>query len=82
MKKIILCAAILIFIASGVFAEFAPPQLRLTAPEKIHYDFIGDDLRLDVTVSGTTARLVFMVYTKDQAEGMAKNIQNGYLGWH
>ena len=82
MKKIILCAAILIFIASGVFADFVPPQLRLTAPEKIHYDFVGDPLRLDVTVSGTTARLVFMVYTKDKAEGMASNIQNGYLGWH
>jgi len=82
MKKIIVLFAVtLIFIASGVFADFVPPQLRISAPDKIQYEFIGDPLKFDVTVSGTTAQLVFLVYTKDKADQIP-DMQNGMLAWH
>jgi len=81
MKKTMVCFAILVLFASSVFAAFVPPQLRFSAPEKIQYEFDGTPLKFDVTVTGTPAQSVFLVYTKDKAADIV-NIQNGYLGWH
>jgi len=82
MKKILICAAALIFIVSNVFAaDFTPPQLRFSAPGRVYYGFTGDALRIDVTVTGTEASGLFLIYTKDKA-AQIKNVQNGYLGWH
>ena len=82
MKRITLATFIVLFLASAAFAaEFAPTLLKLSAPQAVHYDFDGSQLEIPVTVKGTPANTVFMVYTKGQADGIGP-IQNGYLGWH
>ena len=61
--------------------NWTPTRLTLTAPHEIYYDFDGEPLQFTVNVSGTPAKTVFCVFTKDQARNII-DIQNGYLGWH
>lgn len=81
MKKILLLVFTLMCVSSIAFAAFAPSLLKLTAEPEIQYDFDGSDIEIPVTVSGTDARLYFLVHTKDQAASIG-NVRNGYLGWH
>jgi len=69
-------------IASTVFAvDFAPTLLKFTAPATIQYNFDGSALNIPVSVKGTPASALFLVFTKDLAATMP-TIRNGYLGWH
>jgi len=82
MKKCIITVCVLVFAASSAFAvNFAPTLLKLSAPEMIQYAFDGSDLDIEVAVSGKDANLLFMVYTKGQADAIGL-VQNGFLGWH
>ena len=79
MKRIAFATLTVLFVASTVFAaDFAPTLLKLSALQVIHYDFDGSQLEIPVTVKGTPANTVFMVYTKGQADAIGP-IQNGYL---
>ncbi|MCE5250796.1 T9SS type A sorting domain-containing protein [bacterium] len=81
MKKFILIITLL-FVASTVFAaNFAPTVMKMSAASAIKYDFGGAKLDIPVKVTGTPAMAIFLVYTKDQANGI-NNVVNGYLGWH
>jgi len=82
MKKLLLLIVAVTFAAAPVFAaEFAPSLLKLSAEPVIQYDFDGSDLTIPVDVSGTTAGLIFCVFTRGQAANITSTI-NGYLGWH
>jgi len=61
--------------------NFAPTLLKLTAEPIIQYDFDGTNLSIPVQVSGTTASLLFLVFTRNQAANIPLT-QNGNLGWH
>ena len=58
-----------------------PQKLELTAPEVVQYEFDGSALELPITVTGTPARVFFLVFTKGKA-GEIGAVQNGFLGWH
>lgn len=62
-------------------APFSPTLLKLSAPSVVQYAFNGQNLSLPMTVSGTPANVVFLVFTKDKASSIRK-VTNGYLGWH
>ncbi len=82
MKKLLILGIAMLFAASSVFAaDFAPTLLKLSADPVIQYDFDGSELAIPVTVSGTTAGMIFAVYTKDQGDEVAETV-NGFLGWH
>jgi len=82
MKKIIALMLITMLATTAVFAaDFAPTLLKLSANPAVQYDFDGSTLDIPVTVSGQSAGLVFLVFTKDMALDIAP-VQNGYLGWH
>ena len=81
MKKVLMFAVLLVFVASMVYGqEWVPTKLDISAPETIVYNF-ENDLEFDVNITGTPAKTVFCVFTKNQADNIV-NIQNGYLGWH
>ena len=82
MKKFIMVVSLIVFFASNVFAaDFVPSTLTLSASDIIQYNFDGSNIDIPVTVSGTPALVVFVLFTKDKADEIV-NIQNGYLGWH
>jgi len=82
MKKVILACITLTVAVSVVFAaDFSPTMLKLSANSSIQYDFDGAELSIPLTVSGTSATVIFCVFTKGQAEKIGP-IRNGYLGWH
>lgn len=82
MKKQIPIVILLLLITSNVFAaDFCPTILKLTADPVIQYDFDGSDLSIPVQVSGTTAGIVFCVFTRGMAGEVTETI-NGFLGWH
>ena len=82
MKILTILIVFVVFSAGTVFADsFSPTQLKLSAPEFVHYNFDGDPLSLPLTVSGTAGTLVFGLFTKNMAEVVAP-VRNGYLGWH
>ena len=82
MKKIIALMLITMLATTAVFAAvFAPTLLKLSADPVVQYNFDGSNLDMPVTVSGQSAGLVFLVFTKDMAQDIAP-VQNGYLGWH
>ena len=60
---------------------FKPTILNLSSDDIIPYDFDGSILEIPLTVSGTPAECVFLVFTKDQGASI-HHVQNGYLGWH
>ena len=71
---------VLVFILIGTYAAaFSPTLLELSAPAQIEYK--GGALEFDVTVTGTPAHTIFMVFTKDQGSTISDTM-NGYLGWH
>ena len=72
----------MLFVATSAFAlDFNPTLLRLTAPQTIQYDFDGSKMDIPLTISGTPATVLYVVFTKDQAEqnGM---VTNGVNNWH
>lgn len=73
---------ILSIVATGAYAaNFIPNTMKLSAPNAVKYDFDGSTLEIPVTVTGTPAMVVFVLFTKDKASEII-NIQNGFLGWH
>jgi len=72
---------VFLFIGSYVLAEdFQPVTLNLSvANPNISYQ--GGALSFNVTVTGTPANVLFLVFTKDKG-GEISAVRNGYLGWH
>ncbi len=82
MRKIAVSLLIAMLIGSVSFAaDFAPTLLKLSADPIIQYDFGGSDLSIPVEVTGTTAGVIFCVYTRDKGAEIVQ-VQNGFLGWH
>ena len=82
MKKLLIFTVALILVASTAYAaDFAPTLLKLSAAPLIQYDFDGSDLSIPVTVSGTTAGVIFCVYPRNKGDEIGQ-VQNGFLGWH
>lgn len=75
----VLLVAVAAMPASG--APFAPTLLKLSADPVIQYDFDGSQITIPVVVSGTTAGMIFSVFTRDKGAQIPE-IVNGYLGWH
>ena len=82
MKKVIFAVFVsLLCVATAFAGPFQPVQMKITGPSSIHYDFNGSDLDVPINVSGTSATLVFSVFTNGKASTI-NNITNGRLGWH
>jgi len=82
MKKVIvILLGVMVFASLSYAADFSPTMMKLSADPIIQYNFDGSELEIPFTVSGTTAAVIFLVYTKDQAEKISE-ITNGFLGWH
>ncbi len=82
MKKVLFLSAVFMLCASLSFgAAFSPTLLKFEAPQSVKYDFDGKNLTIPVTVTGTNALALFLVFTKDKANTISK-VKNGYLGWH
>jgi len=82
MRKIVVSLLIAMLIGSVSFAaNFAPTLLKLSADPIIQYDFGGSELTIPVQVTGSTAGIVFCVYTRGEAANIP-NIRNGNIGWH
>jgi hypothetical protein len=80
MRKTLMFVLVFLFISSFVYAElFAPVLLEFTAPDQVGWQ--GGALDFDITVTGTSATVMFMVFTKDQGANISA-VRNGYLGWH
>ena len=82
MKKLLIVAVALLFVVSTAFAaDFAPTLLKLSADPIIQYDFNGSELKIPVEVSGTSAGIIFCVFTRGEAANIV-DIRNGFMGWH
>jgi len=82
MKKLVILSVLFLFAASLAFAApFKPTLLQLSADKIIHYEFDGSELSIPVQVTGGSAQLLFLVYTKDKAAEI-NDVRNGYLSWH
>ena len=82
MKKLLIVAVALLFVVSTAFAaDFAPTLLKLSADPIIQYSFDGSELKIPVEVSGTSAGIVFCVFTRGKADDIQET-QNGFMGWH
>jgi len=82
MKQIFVSALALLFLASTAFAaDFAPATMTLEAPDQVSYGFDGSELSIPVTVTGTPAAALFLVFTKGKGAQIGA-VQNGFLGWH
>jgi len=82
MKKLFITFFLVLLVPSLLAAdEFMPTKLKLTAAETIQYNFDGSTLTIPVTVTGTSARTWFFVYTKGKDSEII-DVLNGHLGWH
>ena len=82
MKKLLIVAVTLLFVVSVAnAADFAPTLLKLSADSIVQYDFDGSELTIPVVVSGTSAGIMFSVFTRGKAADI-QGIQNGFMGWH
>jgi len=82
MNKLFVSTILMLLLATCAFsADFSPTLLKLTADPVIQYDFDGSQLKIPVTVSGTSAGMVFSVFTREMAENIPLTT-NGFLGWH
>ncbi|MHB9028759.1 MAG: T9SS type A sorting domain-containing protein [Candidatus Latescibacterota bacterium] len=72
---------ILFAVASAFGANFAPTQLRLSAPSILSYRQDGSEGRFPVTVIGTPATVTFAIFTKGRG-ATVERLHGGYLGWH
>lgn len=82
MKRMLPFLFPLIAFTPAAFADpFVPTLLTLSAPPVIQYSFDSSAFSLPVTVSGTSANVTFLVFTKGRAASVS-HITNGYLGWH
>jgi len=80
-KFLILINLFLLIIFPAHGEVFSPTLLELSAPEIIPYEFDGSEIEIPVTVSGTPASVVFLVFTQGKGSAI-NNVRNGYLGWH
>jgi len=82
MKKLFITFFLVLLVPTlSLAADFLPTRLQLTMSETIEYGFDGTTLNIPVTVTGTSARLWFFVFTKDKGDEIGV-VQNGHLGWH
>jgi len=82
MRKVFQVFLIVMIVSSLSYAaDFAPTLLKLSAEPIIQYDFDGSELTIPLQVSGTTAGVIFTVFTREMAENIPDAI-NGYIGWH
>ena len=67
MKKLlIITVALMLVVSTAYAADFAPTLLKLSAAPLIQYDFDGSALSIPIEVTGTTAGIIFCVYTRDK----------------
>jgi len=82
MKKLLIVLSLLLIVPTmALGSDFVPTKLEISASEVIQYNFDGSNLEIPINITGTQARLVFLVYTKDKGEEIGE-LRNGYLGWH
>ncbi|MHB9027956.1 MAG: FlgD immunoglobulin-like domain containing protein [Candidatus Latescibacterota bacterium] len=82
MKRTFAAIMLAAIMASSAFgANFSPNVLKISAPTGIRYDFDGKTLNIPVTVAGSQANVIFLVFTKDKAASISK-VRNGFMGWH
>ncbi|MBN1291549.1 MAG: T9SS type A sorting domain-containing protein [Candidatus Latescibacteria bacterium] len=82
MKKLIVSFFVLTLLASSSFGlDFAPTLLKIAAPSAVQYDFDNSSLEIPITITGTPASVIFVVFTKDQAEKIG-TVENGFNNWH
>jgi len=80
-KTFVIFVGLLLCVSMAFAATFSPSVLKISAPSKIQYNFDGTDLKIPVTVTGSQANVIFLVFTNGKASSIQK-VQNGYLGWH
>ena len=81
VRAIIITLLAMLLTSSAFAAEFSPHLLKLSAYLSVQYDFDGSRLDIPVTVSGSSAGMILLVFTKDWAQDIEAT-HNGYLGWH
>ena len=84
MKKTVLiavCSTCLLSSIPGFAGSFSPEPLKISAPKMFLYEFDNSPLKMTVQVSGSSAAVVFSIFTQGRAE-QCRNIRNGHLGWH
>ncbi|MCE5248684.1 T9SS type A sorting domain-containing protein [bacterium] len=82
MKKFIAVVLACTVMTTVAFAaNFSPTLLKLSAAQTVKYDFDGSKLDIPIQISGRPANLIFLVFSKGQAESI-KPVRNGHLGWH
>ena len=79
MKRILAIIAVMALCSTVNAYDFSPSTLTLSAPEIVYFDETGADIA--VTVGGTRAQVMFLIFTENSAENIT-NVQNGHLGWH
>jgi len=80
-KALFVFVVLALFVSAAHAADFSPTLMELTANPVIQYDFDGSKLEIPIKVSGTSAGLIFCVYTKDKAAEIEPT-ENGFMGWH
>ena len=70
---IFLLGIIFIIVTSSFAADFSPTLLKISADQAIQYDFDGSNLNIPINITGTSAGVVFLVFTKDQADLIGPN---------
>ncbi|MHB9027533.1 MAG: T9SS type A sorting domain-containing protein [Candidatus Latescibacterota bacterium] len=82
MKKILAVLVVAAVFASSAFGiPFTPTVMKINAAPSIQYAFDGKTLNIPITVTGTQANILFLLFTKDKAETISK-VKNGFMGWH
>ncbi|MHB9028421.1 MAG: T9SS type A sorting domain-containing protein [Candidatus Latescibacterota bacterium] len=81
MVKYFLIPALILSSAVSFASGFSPTPMQLSAPYRVTYRFLGEELILPVVVTGVGGSGVLSVFTRDKGARVGK-VQNGYLGWH
>lgn len=82
MKRASLLGLLILLCASSINAvDFSPGIASFIAPSIVEYTFNGEELNIDVEVTGKPLVTAFMVYTKNEGDAIGE-VQNGHLGWH
>ena len=66
---------------TGLSADFNPTVMKIEGNPSLEYWFMGRDLDIPFTLSGTSALIWLIINTKD-AGSQINNVRTGYLGWH
>ena len=76
-----LCMALFFPVTTATGKNFAPTPLILSAYSYLWINSGDTEVTIPFTVSGVSATVVFLVYSKDQGVSL-RNRTSGYLGWH